>query len=71
MPAHALRCPAGFWKWFFTGNGDCGTVSGGFGVFPTFGLQALDWTWNFDFSQVSAVRCRKNKGPPRGTPRTS
>ncbi|EFN55181.1 hypothetical protein CHLNCDRAFT_57961 [Chlorella variabilis] len=40
-----------FWKWFFTGNGDCGTVSGGFGVFPTFGLQALDWTWNFDFSQ--------------------
>lgn len=30
-------------QWFFTGNGDCGTVTGGFGSFPTFGIQAYDW----------------------------
>lgn len=30
-------------QWFFTANGDCGTVTGGFGSFPTFGIQAYDW----------------------------
>ena len=26
-------------------------VGCGFGVWPTFGLQALKWTWNFDWNQ--------------------
>lgn len=39
-----------FFKWFFSGSGDCGTVTGGFSSFPTLGLEALDWTWQFDFS---------------------
>lgn len=39
------------WKWVFSGSGDCGTVTGGFGSFPTFSIQAAQWTWLFDFSQ--------------------
>ena len=35
-------------KWFYQGN-DYGC---GFSVFPTFGLAALRWTWNFD-SQIN------------------
>ena len=31
------------WKWVFSGDGDCGTVTGGFGSFPTFSIQAYDW----------------------------
>ena len=34
-------------KWFFSGKG---TNCGGWGGFPTFGLQALKWTWQFDWS---------------------
>ncbi len=46
-PAHsfpgAVSFIFDFWKWFFTADGDCGTVTGGFGSFPTFGIQAYDW----------------------------
>ncbi|PRW60807.1 putative metal-nicotianamine transporter YSL6 [Chlorella sorokiniana] len=41
-------------KWFFQAAGDCGTITGGFGSFPTFGIQAYNWTWNFDF-QINYV----------------
>lgn len=39
------------WKWFFSGDGDCGVVSGGFDSFPTFSIQAFQWTWYFNFQQ--------------------
>lgn len=40
------------WKWVFSGDSDtCGEVTGGFDEFPTFSIQALDWTWNFNFQQ--------------------
>jgi hypothetical protein len=36
-----------FFKWFFSATGtSCGSWEG----FPTFGLKALKWTWNYDFS---------------------
>lgn len=36
-----------FFKWFFSASGkDCLGWDG----FPTFGLQALKWTWHYDFS---------------------
>ncbi len=34
-------------KWFFSAEG---TNCGGWGKFPTFGLKALKWTWQFDWS---------------------
>lgn len=37
----------GFFKWFFSATGD---ACGGFNGFPTLGLQALKWTWSYDFS---------------------
>ena len=36
-----------FFKWFFSANGD---KCGGWDAFPTLGLQALKWTWSYDFS---------------------
>ena len=44
----AGSCAVSLFKWFFQGA-DYGC---GFGVFPTFGLTALNWTWNFD-SQIN------------------
>jgi hypothetical protein len=40
----------GLFKWFFAGKGcaTCklpGMICGGFGSFPTFGLDALVWKW--------------------------
>ena len=35
-------------KWFFSSDAGPG-CSGGFDHFPTFGLKALAWQWNFDF----------------------
>ena len=61
-PAAPTRCPghvlppcsfvfAG-WKWLFSGTAPgCGTLTGGFSVFPTFGIEASEQTWRFDFSQ--------------------
>ena len=39
-----------FWsmfKWFFSASG---TTCNGWDKFPTFGLKALEWTWQFDWS---------------------
>ena len=36
-----------FFKWFFSATG---AACGGFDGFPTLGLQALRWTWSFDWS---------------------
>lgn len=34
-------------KWFFSASGD---ACNGWDKFPTFGLKALKWTWQYDFS---------------------
>ena len=36
-----------FFKWFFSAKGE---NCSGFDGFPTFGLNALKWTWSYDFS---------------------
>eukprot|EP00195_Chlamydomonas_chlamydogama_P012501 CAMPEP_0202916382 /NCGR_PEP_ID=MMETSP1392-20130828/68467_1 /ASSEMBLY_ACC=CAM_ASM_000868 /TAXON_ID=225041 /ORGANISM="Chlamydomonas chlamydogama, Strain SAG 11-48b" /LENGTH=378 /DNA_ID=CAMNT_0049608799 /DNA_START=12 /DNA_END=1145 /DNA_ORIENTATION=+ len=49
----------GFFKWFFGGK-HCpicstpGSSCGGFSSFPTFGLTAYKWSWNFDF-QINLI----------------
>ena len=37
-----------FFKWFFAANSD--NVTCGFGAFPSLGIDALAYNWNFDFS---------------------
>jgi hypothetical protein len=37
------------WVFSSTAGVNC---SGGFGQFPSFGIQALKWHWNFDFGQT-------------------
>ena len=37
-----------FFKWFFAANSD--SVTCGFGAFPSLGIDALAYNWNFDFS---------------------
>jgi hypothetical protein len=39
-----------FFKWFFSATS--GTQSCGFDSWPTFGMQALNYRWNFDFEQT-------------------
>ena len=39
-----------FFKWFFTSP--TGPTSCGFDSWPTFGMDALKWRWNFDFEQT-------------------
>ena len=43
----ASACWSAF-KWFFSSDAGPG-CSGGFDRFPSFGLRALAWKWNFDF----------------------
>lgn len=43
----ASACWSAF-KWFFSSDAGPG-CSGGFDRFPSFGLGALAWKWNFDF----------------------
>lgn len=38
-------------NWFFSST-EGPNCSGGFGQFPSFGLQALKWHWNFDFGLI-------------------
>ncbi|BDA49724.1 probable metal-nicotianamine transporter YSL6 [Coccomyxa sp. Obi] len=38
-----------FFKWFFSGSSDS-TAACGFTSFPTFGMSALNYRWNFDFA---------------------
>ncbi len=39
-----------FFKWFFSSSN--GPTSCGFDSWPTFGMEAMEWRWNFDFEQT-------------------
>jgi hypothetical protein len=47
-------------KWFFQGT----DYSCGFGIFPTFGMKAMEAGWNFDFQHnyVGAGGCCNSVG---------
>ena len=64
-----------FFKWFFAANSD--NVTCGFGAFPSLGIDALAYNWNFDFSLTyigvgaccsALLRVIFASSPPLGSP---